>query len=40
MFNEWKTCKHDQGISTFPKKPNKASRNRTVNIKIKWYVEN
>lgn len=34
MFNKRETCKYYQRISTFAKQPNKASRNRTVNIKI------
>ena len=33
MFNERKTSKYDQGISRFEKEPNKASRNKTINIK-------
>lgn len=35
MFNKRKTWKYDQGISRFEKEPNKASRNKTINIKIK-----
>lgn len=35
MFNKRETYKYDQEIDTFAKKPNKASRNRTVNIKMK-----
>lgn len=33
MFSKRETCKYNQGMCTFTKKPNKVSRNRTVNIK-------
>lgn len=36
MFNKREICKYDQGISIFAKESNKASRNKTVKIKIKY----